>query len=201
MSKIIGVTVGTPTSPAKMEQELKPVKTVNGIVPDENGNVVVEGGGGALQVDDDGNGNVTLRNVPRTDDDRIVEQGVKDKWSYRKWASGVAECWRSVTATVKTTDWKDSGMMSFPLLQNFGLFWTKEMVAGRDIQFAYPFAFASRPVETACLTNGTVWFPLSLISTTGKHLDRTDSYRLCTYKTPEQNIEVTISLHVVGKWK
>lgn len=41
MSKIIGVTVGTPTSPSKMERELKPVKTVNGIEPDENGNVNV----------------------------------------------------------------------------------------------------------------------------------------------------------------
>ena len=39
MSKIIGVTVGTPTSPSKMEQELKPVKTVNGVAPDANGNV------------------------------------------------------------------------------------------------------------------------------------------------------------------
>lgn len=41
MSRIIGVTVGTPTSPAKMEQELKPVKTVNGVAPDESGNVGV----------------------------------------------------------------------------------------------------------------------------------------------------------------
>lgn len=46
MSKIIGVTVGTPTSPSKMEEVLKPVKTVNGIEPDENGNVVVDGAGG-----------------------------------------------------------------------------------------------------------------------------------------------------------
>lgn len=41
MSKIIGVTVGTPTSPSKMEQELKPVKTINGIAPDESGNANV----------------------------------------------------------------------------------------------------------------------------------------------------------------
>ena len=41
MSKIIGVTVGTPTSPAKMAEELKPVKTVNGIAPDKNGNITV----------------------------------------------------------------------------------------------------------------------------------------------------------------
>lgn len=40
--KIIGVTVGTPTSPSKIEKELKPVKKVNGVEPDENGNVNVE---------------------------------------------------------------------------------------------------------------------------------------------------------------
>ncbi len=39
--KIVGVTVGTPTSPSKMEKELKPVKTVNGIEPDKNGNVKI----------------------------------------------------------------------------------------------------------------------------------------------------------------
>lgn len=42
---IIGVTVGTPISPAKIAYEIKPVKTVNGVEPDENGNVEVEGGG------------------------------------------------------------------------------------------------------------------------------------------------------------
>ena len=44
--KIYGVTVGTPMSPATIEEKLKPVKTVNGVAPDENGNVNVEGGGG-----------------------------------------------------------------------------------------------------------------------------------------------------------
>ena len=43
--KIIGVTVGTPTSPEKMAQEIKPVKSVNGTAPDAAGNVVVAGGG------------------------------------------------------------------------------------------------------------------------------------------------------------
>lgn len=44
MSKIIGVTVGTNISPAKIGEKLKPVKTVNGKAPDENGNVEVGGG-------------------------------------------------------------------------------------------------------------------------------------------------------------
>lgn len=39
---IIGVTVGTPISPEKIEEKINPVKTVNGKAPDENGNVEVE---------------------------------------------------------------------------------------------------------------------------------------------------------------
>lgn len=42
--KIIGVTVGTPLSPAKIEEKIKPVKTVNGVSPDASGNVEVQGG-------------------------------------------------------------------------------------------------------------------------------------------------------------
>ena len=45
--KIIGVTVGTPISPRKIEDEIKPVKTVNGNAPDENGNVEVMGNNGS----------------------------------------------------------------------------------------------------------------------------------------------------------
>jgi hypothetical protein len=63
--KIIGVTVGTPTSPKKIEEELKPVKTVNGVPPDENGNVEVSGSGGAsgVYVLSDGE---SLDNVPES---------------------------------------------------------------------------------------------------------------------------------------
>jgi hypothetical protein len=42
--KIIGVTVGTPISPSKLQQKLNPVKTVNGKSPDENGNVEIIAG-------------------------------------------------------------------------------------------------------------------------------------------------------------
>lgn len=40
--RIIGVTVSTPISPKAIERRLNPVKTVNGIEPDANGNVQVE---------------------------------------------------------------------------------------------------------------------------------------------------------------
>lgn len=44
MSKIIGVTVGTPHNTEAIAEKLKPVKTVNGIAPDAKGNVVVKSG-------------------------------------------------------------------------------------------------------------------------------------------------------------
>lgn len=44
--KIIGATIGTPISPSKIEDNLKPVKSVNGKAPDENGNVEVVGNNG-----------------------------------------------------------------------------------------------------------------------------------------------------------
>lgn len=37
--KIIGVTVGTPLSPQKIKEKMSPVVSVNGLKPDENGNV------------------------------------------------------------------------------------------------------------------------------------------------------------------
>ena len=33
--------------------------------------------------------------------DYIVEQGTKDSWTYRKWASGIAECWGVYWSTAK----------------------------------------------------------------------------------------------------
>lgn len=44
--KIIGVTVGTTISLNKIENELKPVRSVNGTTPDENGNVEINVGTG-----------------------------------------------------------------------------------------------------------------------------------------------------------
>lgn len=47
--KIYGVTVGTTISPKHLEKRLKPVKTVNDVEPDENGNVQVGGSADAVQ--------------------------------------------------------------------------------------------------------------------------------------------------------
>ena len=41
--KIVGVTVGTPISPEMIRRKLKPVQSINGVVPDENGKVTLSG--------------------------------------------------------------------------------------------------------------------------------------------------------------
>lgn len=64
-NKIIGVTVGTPISPARIDRVIKPVKTVNGVAPDENGNVEVKASGGnALKGSASGEA-VALKDVSR----------------------------------------------------------------------------------------------------------------------------------------
>ena len=42
MSKIIGVTVGTPLSADKLKEKIKPVTSVNGVKADASGNVEVK---------------------------------------------------------------------------------------------------------------------------------------------------------------
>lgn len=76
MSGIIGVTVGTPTSPAKMKDEIKPVLMVNGTKPDATGNVNVSGGGGG---GGGGSGSV-LPSVTAADNGKVL-QVVNGAWA------------------------------------------------------------------------------------------------------------------------
>lgn len=64
MRKIIGVTVGTPTSPSKMAEALKTILGcgILNVTDDGNGNVEITMTGN-LSVTDDGNGNVTLGGI------------------------------------------------------------------------------------------------------------------------------------------
>ena len=67
-----------------------------------------------VAVDEKNDGNVILRPyVPLVDDpaDYIVEQGVKNNWTYRKWNSGIAECWCLVKST-DTPSWSDSQVVA-----------------------------------------------------------------------------------------
>lgn len=41
--------------------------------------------------------------------DYIVEQGTSGGWTYRKWNSGLAECWRNSTGSIPS-GWSSSGI-------------------------------------------------------------------------------------------
>ena len=58
MSKIIGVTVGTPMSVSTIKEKLKPVTSVNGVAADEHGNVEVQVSTGLPEVTAADNGKV-----------------------------------------------------------------------------------------------------------------------------------------------
>ena len=95
MSKIIGVTVGTPTSPLKINDELKPVKTVNGSAPDDNGNVIIGAGdiGAATDfgfVESDEHPGCYYREVTKTVIDQEGNRGtiVEQEWLNPPMVSG-----------------------------------------------------------------------------------------------------------------
>lgn len=65
------------------------IKTINNNSLLGNGNITISGGGGV------------------TPDDYVVEQGTSGIWTYRKWDSGIAECWtkQSYTTLKASTAW------------------------------------------------------------------------------------------------
>ena len=69
--------------------------------------------------------------------DFVISQGTSGIWTYRKWKSGIAECWCRKTITTNITN-------------VWGSLYTSGRLDALDISF--PFAFKSVPVVTANLT-------------------------------------------------
>lgn len=126
--------------------------------------------------------------------DYIVEQGSNDNWTWRKWNSGIAECWRVREYTV-TGDWDASSNFSNFYCPHSSAFW---------MSVEYPFAFTSIPCETfqflgektrrftecfvTCYTRNTV-------SSSGLYVP----YR--TGADSASNLVLCYSMYVIGKWK
>lgn len=78
--------------------------------------------------------------------DYVTEEGTSGGWSYRKWNSGIAECWGLFTQTVEVTNVWDSGNVL-----KFGI--------GQSENF--PFTFSSIPYLNFSLLNYPNFFILS----------------------------------------
>ena len=112
--------------------------------------------------------------------DAIVEQGQTSGWYWRKFANGIAECWRRVGQIVDITNSK--GMMYYGTCQSV----------------TFPFTFAAVPVcHTAveCL-NILLIGSYGVTSTTRPAL-------ICVFKPQDANPEeeLTVVYHAIGRWK
>ena len=118
--------------------------------------------------------------------DYVVQQGTSGIWTYRKWNSGIAECWGVYTMTSAAT-------------KTWGSLYYSDTLAPR---INYPFTFASRPQESAFLHGSSVagWvYPeaggigLNTTTQTGQY----GFVRPTTIASSEVKYEYT----VVGRWK
>ena len=118
--------------------------------------------------------------------DYIVEQGTSGIWTYRKWNSGLAECWGVYTMTSAAT-------------KAWGALYYSDTLAPR---INYPFTFTTRPQESAFLHGSSVagWvYPeaggIGLNTTT-----QTGQYGFLR-PTSIASSEVKYEYTVVGRWK
>jgi len=139
------------------------VKSVNGISPDAEGAV----------------------DIPMVSNtkDYIVESGGNAYWTWRKWASGRAECWRHRT------------IENINCTVAWGSMYETEETWGSD---GYPFTFTSVPdqhVDTSPVSGGLVF--VEPITNTAIETGTWRFYR----PTSASGISARINFYVVGSWK
>jgi hypothetical protein len=113
--------------------------------------------------------------------DVVVEQGEKSGWTYRKWSSGWAECWKTFQTNVAASDWTGWGTLyTAPLVQNATL----------------PFTFVSNKREFATIhgtANGFLIGGAWLMSQT-----TTGEYYVCSPTNYSGTYGYLIDVCVVG---
>jgi hypothetical protein len=117
--------------------------------------------------------------------DYIVEQGVKSSWLYRKWNSGVMECWRRVQVTTNvSTAW--------------GNLYSSGAISATNLTYPYPF------IETPYLTANLMPFGSGgLLMVPGNQYGsatQTGAFEI-TRGSSITNSQYLIAYHAVGKWK
>jgi hypothetical protein len=116
--------------------------------------------------------------------DFVVEQGTSGIWTYRKWASGVAECWGIRTVNEAKIDQA----------------WESLYYGACPAPLSYPVSFIEKPVETATVTCNDMWTWQATI--TGNTVSQTARYVLMRpSKADTTTYTVYMQYRVIGKWK
>lgn len=113
--------------------------------------------------------------------DYIVEQGTQDGWTYRKWHSGIAECWREASYTPTTL-----------------------IETGFRFEIAYPFIFAEIPEAFIHARDHA----FRMKKTYALYPEETNHTEILTIHTElesgypiDQNFKLTYGVNVKGRWK
>lgn len=118
--------------------------------------------------------------------DFVVEQGEKDGWTYRKWNSGAAECFKMLTVNMTISNkWGN-------------LYLSSSGVARQN----YPFGFVSKPVENVTVQgNAPVWLCTASSGNGVNGAYASAMYHLCSPGEYTSSIECYLSYSINGKWK
>lgn len=111
--------------------------------------------------------------------DFVVEQGSSDGWAYRKWNSGIAECWRYYQYLPTAT-----GDQAFSV--------------------SYPFSFVSGdyPIVTTTLgMNGTLANSALACDAVGNLPNRETACNLFLRGITSKSYMIAVHIHVLGRWR
>ena len=114
--------------------------------------------------------------------DYIVDQGTEDIWTYRKWNSGIAECWGTRT-------------VSLNINQGFGALYYTTFNQGlpSGLFTAVDSVTATRNGLKGGSGNGLVWISF--------HSTSTSQLGAYVIDSVSQTQTWSFSFHVIGKWK
>ena len=118
--------------------------------------------------------------------DYIVEQGTNDIWFYRKWASGLAECWgtkqytgMNLNQSSAGTYYGDAQYIDYPI----NLFQNIELVSGGK--------------GVGSTSSGVYLYSVGLVTVSGTQKVEVN-FRAHTSST---NVNCPAFVHIYGKWK
>lgn len=112
--------------------------------------------------------------------DYIVEQGTNDIWTYRKWNSGIAECWGIATGSTATND--DSSVPS-----------------STTVELPFLFVTATQANIQPLRTSENGWRPERVIPDIYNNISEITFHSYCIAE--KDSDEIFYSIEVKGTWK
>lgn len=128
-----------------------------------------------------------LKALSKVAADYIVEQGTSGGWTYRKWNSGIAECWG--THKYALTRWSA-----------WGTLYEGSSSGGAYYKGSYPTnLFKERPFSVASVKGIGKGYLLETY--TAGDASQTDGYIVVRPNNTGLLGDVYINIHAIGKWK